>query len=264
MAPNWGPWAETGMAARGSSTDSLKAREVQFIPPKQGAVILKKLAADSRIGGDVLVAGRMGDFASEQPLPVDDTARALEERVEADAGSFSPRIHEFVLGERLGLSLTMDPKETAFLDHHRINGKAVLPGVATVALFAWAAELVQPNLQVLGLREVAFEKPVKFHRDRSLTLRIEITRTDEPSSDGLLFDACLKGTLPSPNPSLTPKDVTYHRARVVVGRKHPDSTGKDLVGEPPLPVAAQGPAPFRLNLMADQDCQEGRGDGCRG
>jgi len=121
----------------------------------------------------------------------------------------------------------LDPAETDFLDHHRINGRAVLPGVATVALFAWAAELVQPDLEVLGLKEIIFAKPVKFYRDKSLTIRVEITRSDERVSDGLIFDACLKGTLPSPHASLPGKEVTYHRAKVIVGGKRSDVKGNN-------------------------------------
>ena len=227
VVPNWGPWSETGMAARGSSRDSLQAKGVQFIPPKEGAEILRRLAAHSQIGGDILVAGRMGDFVSEEAIQTDDATKALKDRMEADAGPFSPGVLQFVPGERLALTLRMDPAETDFLDHHRINGRAVLPGVATVALFAWAAELVQPDSEVLGLRDITFAKPVKFYRDRILTIGVEITRSDEPASDGLIFDACLKGTLPSPHASLPGKETIYHRAKVIVGENRSDARETD-------------------------------------
>jgi hypothetical protein len=67
----------------------------------------------------------------------------------------------------------LDPTAQPFLDHHRIDGTAVLPGVMGIEAFAEVARLVAPELEVAAIEDVTFRAPFKFYRDepRAIVLR---------------------------------------------------------------------------------------------
>lgn len=73
---------------------------------------------------------------------------------------------------------TLDPRRQPFLNDHRIDGTAVLPGVMGIEAFAEVAWLLAPGWHVAAVEDVDFLAPVKFYRDepRTLTLRATIRR----------------------------------------------------------------------------------------
>ena len=61
---------------------------------------------------------------------------------------------------------TLDPVGQPFLNDHRIDGTAVLPGVMGIEAFAEAASLLAPEgWHVDAVEDVDFLVPVKFYRD---------------------------------------------------------------------------------------------------
>jgi hypothetical protein len=68
---------------------------------------------------------------------------------------------------------TLDPTRARFLDDHRIDGTAVLPGVMGIEGFAELAQLVVPGARVIAAEHVRFDAPFKFYRDEPRTLRLE-------------------------------------------------------------------------------------------
>ncbi len=62
-------------------------------------------------------------------------------------------------------SVTLDPRAEPFLDHHRIDGPAVLPGVMGIEAFATTARLAFPDHHVLDIETIDFAAPLKFYRD---------------------------------------------------------------------------------------------------
>jgi hypothetical protein len=68
---------------------------------------------------------------------------------------------------------TLDPAHEPFLDDHRIEGTAVLPGVMGIEGFAELAALVVPEARVIGVEHVRFDAPFKFYRNEPRTLRLE-------------------------------------------------------------------------------------------
>jgi hypothetical protein len=84
---------------------------------------------------------------------------------------------------------TLDPREQPFLDHHRIDGIAVLPGVMGMEAFAEAARLLAPDHHVVAVEDVVFAAPLKFYRDEPRTITVQAVLS--PDGDGLVAHARL-------------------------------------------------------------------------
>ena len=72
----------------------------------------------------------------------------------------------------LVVQTTLDPAAQPFLDHHRIDGTAVLPGVMGMEAFAEVARLLAPDWHVVAVEDVDFRAPLKFYRDEPRTLTV--------------------------------------------------------------------------------------------
>ena len=81
-------------------------------------------------------------------------------------------------GRLAGLTVetTLDPTAQPFLNDHRIDGTAVLPGVMGIEAFAEVARLLVPGWHVVRIEDVDFLAPVKFYRDEPRTLTIRARR----------------------------------------------------------------------------------------
>ena len=60
IAINWGPWADSGMAAEAGRGDAVKSRGMELIPPDAGLDLLGKLLRSSVRLSSVRVARRAG------------------------------------------------------------------------------------------------------------------------------------------------------------------------------------------------------------
>ncbi|MEJ2202874.1 MAG: polyketide synthase dehydratase domain-containing protein [Gemmatimonadota bacterium] len=85
------------------------------------------------------------------------------------------RVREYSLYDGLVVETDLDPAQQPFLDHHRIDGTPVLPGVMGLEAMAEAARLPFPDLHVAALEDVAFHAPFKFYRDEPRTLTVNVT-----------------------------------------------------------------------------------------
>ena len=110
--------------------------------------------------GEVLVAGRLGDFTMPAIHPVLD-------RVELEGDG--------AVGRR-ALSVQSD----GWILDHAIEGKPVLPGVIGLELMAAVARHACPGQVYMGAMNVEFKAPVKVHRDESVDL---IVRADPVGPD---------------------------------------------------------------------------------
>jgi hypothetical protein len=84
---------------------------------------------------------------------------------------------------------TLDPTARPFLDHHRIDGTPVLPGVMGMEAFAEVARLLAPDRHVAAVENVDFRAPLKFYRDEPRTLTI--TALLRPDGDDLVAECRL-------------------------------------------------------------------------
>jgi acyl transferase domain-containing protein len=93
-------------------------------------------------------------------------------------------VAEVSLYRGLVVETELDPKAQPFLDHHRIDGIAVLPGVMGLEAMAEAARVAFPELRVASLEGVAFHAPFKFYRDEPRTVTVRV-RYDADGADVL-------------------------------------------------------------------------------
>jgi hypothetical protein len=189
----------------------MEAAGIDMLPPEIGVKwVREELTAGMR--GEVVVAGRLGVMLQER-----DATGGLDLSDEAQARLLAGRggvmIGRIVRMDAAGLEIetTLDPAEQPFLDHHRIDGTPVLPGVMGVEAFAEAASLLVPDLQVAGVEDVEFLAPFKFYRGaaRTLTIRVQL----RPDGDGIVADCRLLGSRTLPGQE-EPQVTEHFRARV--------------------------------------------------
>ncbi|QDG49702.1 SDR family NAD(P)-dependent oxidoreductase [Persicimonas caeni] len=162
---DWTAWGEVGMATHGSMATILEARGVEFLPPHIGAPIVGD-AMERGLTGEYLVAGELGEMAGEAVL--ERSALTGEQVLETNEMVFVDRIAEqdadHVVVERV-----FDPERDYFLNDHVYQGVPVLPGVMGYEFMVETAnQLVDGD--VLELRDVKFERAVKFHHGEPLRL----------------------------------------------------------------------------------------------
>ena len=162
----WTAWGDVGMATRGSVQQVLEASGVDLLPAKEGAAIGAALAL-SELSGDVVVAGELGAFSGlEQASPV----LFVEDDKPEIPGIFY-RSEKTETGMRYTAHL--DPKTDLGLDDHRVDGIPLLPGVLGVELMVQGLKM-HLGESISELRDVRFQKPVKFFKDEAMDIIIEV------------------------------------------------------------------------------------------
>jgi len=189
LAVDWTAWGGLGMATRGSIPKMMAAAGIDMLPPEAGVPFVRsQLAAGRR--GEIVAALGLGAMTEERDatggLTVD-ASTPLAERTAA-AGPMVGRAVAATLAGGLLLETDLDPAEQPFLDHHRIDGTPVLPGVMGLEAFAEAASLLAPDLAVVALEDVEFLSPFKFYRGEPRTVTVEVQTTD--GGDGTLLAHC--------------------------------------------------------------------------
>ena len=102
---------------------------------------------------EVVVAGALGAMAAE----FSDTGGIDPAALTADG----PMLGEVVrasVHDGLVVHTTLDPTARPFLDHHRIDGTPVLPGVMGMEAFAEAARLLAPDWHVAAVENVGLPR----------------------------------------------------------------------------------------------------------
>ncbi len=228
LAIDWTAWAEIGMASRGSIPTIMAAAGIDMLPPSVGIpVVRNELGAGT--AGEVVVAGRLGILQQ----PFDATGGVDPERLQQRApGPMIGQVVAASLDEGLVVETTLDPRALAFLDHHRIDGIPVLPGVMGMEAFAEVARLAAPGWHPVAVENVAFLAPVKFHRDQPRTLRL--AARVRPGTDGLTAECTLSSSRLLPGRDL-PEVTLNFRGRVQLRAAPPPALRADV---PPIDSAA--------------------------
>ncbi len=202
VAIDWTAWAGIGMASRGSIPKMMAMAGIDMLPASIGVPVVRNELTAAGGGGEVVVAGALGLMLDEPADGGIQTSLATE--------AFSGRwpmlgtVERCTVAEGLvvATSLTADQP---FLDHHRIDGTPVLPGVMGIEAFAEAAAALVPGWQVAAVRDVAFLAPFKLYRDgpRSIEVRARLRLSDE----SIVADCVLLGRRMLPG---QPEQVTTH------------------------------------------------------
>jgi hypothetical protein len=132
-----------------------------------------------------------------------------------EAGPMLGAFNGFTLTGGLESHKTLDPVEQNFLDHHRIDGTPVLPGVMGIEGFAEVASAAADGWTVVGVDDVTFAAPCKFFRDEPRT--VELLARPRLVGDGLVADCSLQARRALAN---QPEQLTTHfTGRVLLSRK---------------------------------------------
>ena len=154
---DWTAWGDVGMAVRGGMDKLLDARGVEMLPAGPGAQLVVDMVATG-VSGEVMVAGKLGDFGIAPAHP-------LIDGVEMDGDS---------LVARRALSLSSDP----WITDHAIDGKPVLPGVIGLEMMAAVAMMADPGNAYSSAEDVQYKAPVKLHGDTTTDVIVTATPVD--------------------------------------------------------------------------------------
>ena len=208
LALDWTAWGGIGMATRGSIPKILQMAGVEMLPPEAGVAWIRRELTAHGFSGEVVVAGALGQMASgfHETGGVDPA--------ELDTSAGGPLVGEVVsadVHDGLVVRAEVDPTAQPFLDHHRIDGTPVLPGVMGMEAFAEVARLLAPDLHVVAVEDVDFRAPLKFYRDEPRTLTV--TALLHPDGDDLVAECRLEAERVLPGAE-TPQRTVHFTGRV--------------------------------------------------
>ena len=142
LALDWTAWGGIGMATRGSIPKIMEMAGVEMLPAEAGVAWIRRELTAHAFSGEVVVAGELGLMAGN-----DHATGGLDPGAISTVGA-GPMVGDVVTADVLhGLVVQtrLDPVTQPFLDHHRIDGTAVLPGVMGMEAFAEVARLLTPT-----------------------------------------------------------------------------------------------------------------------
>ncbi len=177
---DWAPWAEIGMASRGSVQKTLEQAGIDFIPPHKGVDAFLQELARSSGSPETLVSGKLGPFEKD--------AFSIPDHQSCESYILAGQrvtLEKLVPAEKATFSIDLDPGHP-LLNDHRIDRAAVLPGVGGIEIMRKALEILDPESSRLVIQNVRFLKPLKIFRAEKLTAKITVERT---SANGAKFRA---------------------------------------------------------------------------
>ena len=186
LAVDWTAWGGIGMATRGSTPTIMEMAGVQMLPPEAGVAWIRRELTGHGFRGEVVAAGALGRLADGYH-PTGGVERVT---LTSWGSDFAGEVVEANLLDGLVVRTTLDPMTQPFLDDHRIDGTAVLPGVMGMEFFAEVAALLTPEWYVVAVENVDFLLPVKFYRDEPRTLTV--TARIRPDGSDLLAECRLE------------------------------------------------------------------------
>jgi hypothetical protein len=244
-ALDWTAWAEIGMASRGSIPELMARAGIDMLDPRAGIPVVRRELVAGGESGEILVAEGLGLLLAERDPEGGVDPECFDV---AAAGPLLGRVAALRGDVGLCLSGRLDPSREPFLDHHRIEGVPVLPGVMGLEAFAEAARVAFPEHAVLGFEDVAFLAPFKLYRDEPREFEVQALARED--AEGLRVDCRLVGrrTLRGRD---EPQETEHFRARVRLGdaaaepAREPasgEATGPSLAAEDLYRVYFHGPA----------------------
>ena len=158
-----------------------------------------------------------------------DEAGGLAEAAQPAPNSAGPLVGDLRTSVHTGWTTRVElcPKTQKFLDDHRIDGIAVLPGVMGMEAFAEVAALAAPEgYRVSSVEDVDFSAPFKFFRDEPRTLTINaVVEPDPAGGDDLLARCSLTGERKLPGQD-APVVTTHFRGTVRLTTAKPPRSQK--------------------------------------
>jgi NAD(P)-dependent dehydrogenase (short-subunit alcohol dehydrogenase family) len=232
IAVDWTAWSSIGMASRGSIPKVMEMAGIEMLDPAVGVPWVRHELTSGDIGGEVVVAGALGVLGEEY----DETGGVDLDRIQPEpSGPMIGAVRSAGVHSGLIVETLLDPARQPFLNDHRIDGTAVLPGVMGIEGFAEVARLLAPKWHVVAVENVEFLAPVKFYRDepRTVTLRAVVRR------DGTdLVAQCALGAERQLVGASEPQRTTHFTGSVRLAANPPLPEHEDPVAVPESAVTA--------------------------
>ncbi len=239
IAIDWTAWAGIGMASRGSIPKMMAMAGIEMLPPEIGVPVVQREITAAGPGREIVVAGSLGLFVAEDHEHDEhgglDLAAALT-AVGTAAGPMLGVVTGWTLADGLSVRTLLAPVEESFLDHHRIDGTPVLPGVMGIEGFAEVASAATLGWTVVAVEDVAFLAPCKFFRDEPRTL--EFAARPRLVGEDVVADCRLVARRALAN---QPEQVTTH------------FTGRVRLTRGPTPSRVVAPPPDAAGPIAGAD-----------
>jgi hypothetical protein len=210
------------MASRGSIPQMMERAGIDMLPAASGIPVVRRELTKGIALGELVIAGRLGVLVKEW-----DETGGLDPAALLTHGPLVGSVRGFGLHGGLKIETLLDPKRQPFLDHHRIEGTPVLPGVMGIESFAEAAALVLPGFRVVELDAIDFKAPFKFYRDEPRA--VTVTAVLRPAGDAIVADCRLTGERSLPGHA-EPQVTLHFTARVRLAR---DRRPEEPPGERP-------------------------------
>ena len=228
VAIDWTAWAEIGMASRGSIPKVMEMAGIDMLSPTEGVPVVRRELTAAGPGGEVLIAGALGVLLEERHPTGGLDPEAATQAIHDHHGPMTGRVAGFSSSAGFKVLTELDPTHQAFLDHHRIEGTPVLPGVMGIEAFAEAAAALLPGWQVTALEDVELSAPFKFYRDEPRALELQVLHRGG-GGDTLVADCRLIGTRSLPQGE---QRTVHFTARAVLAPELPQQpTEEDAPAE---------------------------------
>ena len=196
----WTGWDDVGMAVDGGTKRFMQERGIDLLPADLGArICIDLIAAGTQ--GEVLVAAGLGDLRS---LPggvevVSKTAQVSEgDKPELNTAVTEGLLESIELSPdgTSGVAGVLLEVEEPYLDHHRIDGTPVLPGVMAMEICAQLCARMAGDKPFRGVTDMRFMKPAKLHRDEPLQLTVEAERAEALPDGTILYRTVVRSIRP--------------------------------------------------------------------
>ena len=244
VAIAWAPWADVGMATRGSLESIFDQAGIDMISADDGA---SRFADEALRSGKrmVMIAGKLGlldDEDSIRPPPQrlpQDVAKLLSDPMRFP---LIGHIEEIIPYTSVAFSTVIDSERHPHLKDHAIDGVPYMPGVMALEAFAESAVLLWPLCAVDGFDEVEFGLPVKVTKDsKSIRVKAEFDRQDD---DHIWIRCHLETDLTNSSGEIFGEPTIHHRGVVRLlksGGSH-ESVGNHNLGQVTMSSAIHGPS----------------------
>ena len=166
----WSPWADVGMATRGSLSKVFEAAGIDMIPVEMGAqcFVDEALRGGNRM---IVVGGAFGELddeacirAAPQRLPPDVAQRLAD----PSRFPFIGVIEDLDPYDEMTVECVLSVERFPFLADHAIDDVPYLPGVMCLEMFAECGMLLWPICGLSGFEAVEFGLPVKVLKETQL------------------------------------------------------------------------------------------------
>ena len=175
---NWGPWLKTGMVSP-EVQRQFAERKITLIPLSVGCQMLdEELRCGKKGEAEVVIGGTDNpDAMAKIQRPERFTAHQT-----ADLASFPLlSVNSTSLpddGGTVSTSRTFDVEVDRYLDHHRLDGRPVLPFAFAAELMAEAAASAFPNMFVSEVRDIRLLNGLTFDQNAK-TVHIAVENSDK-------------------------------------------------------------------------------------